>query len=201
MSCFVYTLPSTQTGTTKKGATMTKTPRPIKLDETIAVLERTPASLKALLGGLPEVWIRATEGDGTWSPYDVIGHLIHGERTDWISRIRHIIEEIPRPFDTFDRTAHFKESEGKDLTELLKTFERIRKENLETLRDMRLMQEDLTRQGMHPQLGEVTLGQLIATWAVHDLDHIGQIARTMAKVYANQTGPWSAYLSILRDRE
>lgn len=172
-----------------------------ELSEAVAVLERTPASLSALLAGLPERWVRATEGDGTWSPYDVVGHLIHGERTDWIPRARHIIAGETRPFDTFDRTAQFAESRSQSLGELLTTFAEVRRENIATLAAMNLTSADMRRTGQHPELGEVTLGQLLATWVVHDLDHVGQIARTMAKVYAREVGPWSAYLSILRDRE
>jgi uncharacterized damage-inducible protein DinB len=171
-----------------------------QLDDAVAVLERTPASLSSLLAGLPEGWIRANEGEGTWSPYDVIGHLIHGERTDWLPRARHILAGDTRPFAAFDRTAQFTESQGKSLGELLATFAELREANLAALREMRLTSADLDRTGLHPALGEVTLGQLLATWVVHDLDHVGQIARTMAKAYAGAVGPWSAYLSILRDR-
>jgi len=172
----------------------------INLDEVVAVLQRTPATLSALLSGLPDVWISAIEGEGTWSPYDVIGHLIHGERTDWIPRARHILAGETRPFEQFDRTAQFKDSQGKSLSELLETFSTLRRENVATLLEMNLRAEDWDREGLHPELGEVTLGQLLATWAVHDLDHIGQVARTMAKVYSDAVGPWSAYLSILHDR-
>jgi hypothetical protein len=175
-------------------------PATMRLDDAFAILKRTPASLQALLDGLPAVWVRATEGGDTWSPYDVIGHLIHGERTDWIPRARHILAGRSEPFDKFDRTAQFKESEGKQLQELLTTFSALRRENLTILTGMNLTGSDLLRRGRHPELGDVTLGQLLATWVVHDLDHIAQIARVMAKSYAHATGPWSAYLSILRDR-
>jgi hypothetical protein len=171
------------------------------LDELIAVLERTPTTLAALLDGLPEIFVTATEGDGTWSPFDVVGHLIHGERTDWIPRARHILAGDSRPFVPFDREAQFSQSHGQSLAALLATFARLRRENLETLRGFALTKEDLVRRGLHPELGDVTLGQLLATWAVHDLDHVGQVARTMAKVYSTTVGPWSAYLSILRDRQ
>ncbi|HXU32588.1 MAG TPA: DinB family protein, partial [Thermoanaerobaculia bacterium] len=174
--------------------------RRFDLADSIAILERTPALLKAWLDGLPERWVRATEGEGTWSPYDVIGHLNHAERTDWIPRARHILAGDPRPFETFDRTAMFTESQGKSLSELLATFAELRQTNLSTLAGMNLNDEDLDRKGLHPALGEVTLGQLLATWVVHDLDHIAQIARTMAKVYSEATGPWVEYLSILKDR-
>jgi hypothetical protein len=172
-----------------------------KLDEAVAVLERTPASLGALLSGLPESWVRATEGEGKWSPYDVIGHLIHGERTDWIPRARRILAGESRPFEPFDRTAQFRESRGKDLGELLATFAELRRENLAALSGMKLTSADMGCEGVHPELGRVTLGQLLATWVAHDLDHVGQIARTMAKAYAGSVGPWAAYLSILGDRE
>jgi len=174
---------------------------PLRLDDAVAILERTPASLTALLEGLPDRWIQATEGAGTWSPYEVIGHLIHGERTDWIPRARHIMAGDSRPFEPFDRTAQFTDSQGKSMAALLVTFAELRQQNLATLLNMNLTNEDLHRRGLHPELGEVTLEQLLATWVVHDLDHVGQIARTMAKVYSEATGPWSAYLSILRDRQ
>ena len=171
-----------------------------KLDDAVAVLERTPATLKAMLDGLPDIWTRAAEGEGTWSPYDVIGHLIHGERTDWIPRAQHILAADPRPFVPFNRTAQFTESGSQTLCQLLETFARLRTENVATLRGMNLIDSDFDRRGLHPELGEVTLRQLLASWVVHDLDHVGQIARTMAKAYTNATGPWIEYLSILRDR-
>ena len=171
------------------------------LDDAITILERTPAAMGALLAGLSETWVRATEGDGTWSPYDVIGHLIHGERTDWIPRARHILAGETRAFEPFDRMAQFTESQGKSLVELLTTFADLRRENVASLIAMNLTDVDLGRRGLHPELGGVTLGQLLATWVVHDLDHVGQVARTMAKVYKEATGPWSEYLSILRDRQ
>lgn len=174
--------------------------QPFDLTEAEAILERTPVSLQALLAGLPDRWVRATEGTGTWSPYDVIGHLIHGERTDWIPRARQILAGEGRPFDPFDRTAQFTESEGKSLAELLATFALLRQESLTALRAMNLTAADLDRTGQHPAFGEVTLGQLLSTWVVHDLDHVVQIARTMAKVYSTAVGPWSAYLSVLHDR-
>ncbi len=169
-------------------------------DEARALLERTPDLLRSWLGGLPDAWLRATEGEGTWSPYDVIGHLIHGERTDWIPRARHILAGDPRPFEPFDRMAMFRESEGKSLDELLTTFADLRRSNLAERALLDLSEEALDRRGLHPALGEVTLRQLLATWVVHDLDHVAQIARTMARRYAEATGPWTAYLSILRDR-
>jgi DinB superfamily len=173
----------------------------INLEDVVAVLERTPASLTSLLSGLSDTWISATEGEGTWSPYDVVGHLIHGEHTDWIPRARHILTGDTKPFETFDRTAQFRDSQGKSLSELLDTFAALRRQNVATLLEMNLSVGDLSRKGLHPELGEVTLGQLLATWVAHDLDHVGQIARTMAKVYGEAVGPWSAYISILHDRK
>lgn len=170
------------------------------LDDAVAVLERTPASLAALLAGLSEAWATATEGEGTWSPYDVIGHLIHGERADWLPRARHILAGETRPFEPFDREAQFKESRGQSLGGLLATFAELRRENLDALAALNLTDDDMGRKGLHPELGEVTLAQLLATWVVHDLDHVAQIARTMAKAYGGAVGPWSAYLSVLRDR-
>ncbi len=171
------------------------------LDEAIAALERTPAALRAILEGLPDRWTRATEGPGTWSPLDVLGHLIHGERTDWIPRTRHILSGESRPFDPFDREAQFAESRGATLPDLLDRFEAARRESLAALRELKLTAADLGRTGTHPVFGTVTLSQLLATWTVHDFDHIGQIVRTMAKVYRAEVGPWKAYLSILADRE
>jgi len=174
--------------------------QPFDLGKALAILERTPASLTALLNGLPDTWLTATEGEGTWSPYDVIGHLIHGERTDWIPRARHILAGDKRPFKPFDRTAQFTESKGKTIGQLLSNFGELRRENIATLTGFNLTAIDLERIGQHPELGEVTLSQLLATWVVHDLDHVAQIARTIAKAYGEAPGPWTAYLSILRDR-
>lgn len=172
-----------------------------RMDDATAILERTPATLSALLAGLPDVWVRATEGEGTWSAYDVVGHLVHGERTDWMTRAKHILSGAPGPFASFDRTAMFDESVGRSLEELLEEFAALRAKNLAELRAMSLGEMDFARVGEHPAFGEVTLGQLLATWATHDLDHIVQIARTMAKVYTDAVGPWSLYLSVLHDRK
>ena len=170
------------------------------LNDAIAMLERTSASLRALLEGLPDVWVKATEGEGTWSPYDVIGHLIHAERANWLVRAQHILSGDTRPFPQFDRTAMFVDSEGKSLAELLSEFAELRLESIAALRALNLTSEDLRRTGQHPEFGTVKLEQLLSTWVVHDLDHVTQIARTMAKLYTHATGPWSAYLSVLKDR-
>lgn len=168
----------------------------------LAILERTPLALETLLRDLPRPWVQGNEGPETWSPYDVIGHLIHGERTDWIARARIILEQgESRPFDKFDRFAQFRESQGRSLEELLATFRVERTKSLETLRGWKLGPEELKKTGTHPALGRVTLEQLLATWVAHDLDHIGQIARVMAKQYDREVGPWKAFLRILTDRQ
>lgn len=169
------------------------------LPESIEVLERTPAVLDALLRGLPRVWIRATEGPGTWSPYDVLGHLIHGERADWIPRLAIILEQgTSRPFDPFDREAQFRESGDRPLEELLDEFARLRRENVEHLRRRELSDEQLGREGMHPALGRVTARQLLATWTAHDLGHVVQISRTMARRYRPDVGPWAEYMGVMK---
>jgi DinB superfamily len=172
------------------------------LDEATAVLSRTPEALKAMLNGLSRNWEENNEGAETWSPYDVVGHLIHGERVDWITRAKIILEHgEARPFDPFDRFAQFEESKGKPLGELLDEFAALRERNLATLSEMKIGAEDLEKTGQHPALGRVTLKELLATWVTHDLDHIAQVARTMAKQYASEVGPWQAYISILHDRK
>ena len=172
------------------------------LNEATAALSRTPEALKALLNGLPRNWVENNEGAETWSPFDVIGHLIHGERVDWISRAKIILEYgEARPFDPFDRFAQFEESKGKTLGELLDEFATLRENNLTVLREMKISADDLGKTGQHPALGKVMLKELLATWVTHDLDHIAQIARTMAKQYAAEVGPWQAYITILHDRK
>ena len=172
--------------------------RPFVMTEAVAVLERTPATLDALLRGLPDGWIAANEGGGTWSPFDVLGHLIHGERTDWMLRARIILEHgDTRPFDTFDRFAQFHESSGKTLESLLDEFAELRRANLRDLASLALTDADLARRGRHPALGIVMLRQLLATWVAHDLDHIMQIARVLARQYSDEVGPWRAYLRII----
>ena len=162
------------------------------------ILERTPAILRALLRDLPDEWLLANEGPDTWSPFDVVGHLIHGEETDWIPRARIILEQGEQgTFEQFDRFAMFEKSKGKTLKELLVEFEQLRRVSLDELDEMNLTPELLAKRGRHPELGVVTLGQLLSTWVVHDLGHIQQIVRVMAKQYNDQVGPWSAYLSIL----
>ena len=169
------------------------------LAETIAVLSRTPATLNALLSGLPDVWVRCNEGKDTWSAFDIVGHLIFGERTDWMPRVRIILEDgEARPFDPFDRFAQSKESQDKSVEQLLDDFARLRRENLAALQSLNLQPEDFSRRGRHPALGVVTLSQLLATWVVHDLSHIHQISRVMAHRHRDAVGPWSAYLGVLQ---
>lgn len=172
------------------------------LDEATAVLSRTPSVLKAMLNGLPESWLNGNEGPETWNPYDVIGHLVHCERADWIMRAKVILEHgEARPFDPLDRFAQFEESKGKTPGELLDEFAALRERNLVTLREMKIGAAELEKTGQHPALGRVKLKELLSTWVAHDLDHIGQIARTMAKQYAIEVGPWQAYVSIIHDRK
>jgi hypothetical protein len=168
------------------------------LHQTIALLSRTPSSLNALLRDLPQDWTLGNEGPKTWSPYDIVGHLIHGERTDWMPRTRMILEKgESRAFDPFDRLAQERESQGKTLPALLDEFARARAENLDALRALKLKPSDFDRRGRHPALGAVTLAQLLATWAVHDLTHLHQLSRVMAYQYREIVGPWSEYLGVL----
>jgi hypothetical protein len=168
------------------------------LQQTMALLARTPATLDVLLRDLPEKWTLSNEGGETFTPFDVVGHLIHGERTDWMQRARIILEYgESKPFEKFDRLAQTRESKGKSLAELLDDFARLRAENLEALRAMNLGPSDWNKRGMHPFLGVVTLSQLLATWAAHDMTHLHQISRTLAHQYREAVGPWVQYLGVL----
>jgi DinB superfamily len=169
------------------------------LDQTIALLERTPATLNALLRDLPDAWTVCNEGGDTWSAYDIVGHLIHGEKTDWMPRARIILESGEnRAFDPFDRLAQLRESAGKPLGELLDEFAQLRTENLAQLRGLRLRPEDFGRRGRHPALGLVTLSQLLAAWVAHDLSHVHQISRVLAHQYREAVGPWNIYLGVMQ---
>src|SRR5208283_185042 len=169
------------------------------LQDTIALLTRTPAALDALLRDLPETWTFRNEGENTWSPFDVVGHLIHGERTDWMVRTKIILQfGEDQPFERFDRWAQVRESQGKSLGELLDEFARLRSENLNELRALNLQPEDLERRGRHPALGVVTLSQLLATWAAHDLTHLHQVSRIMAHQYREAVGPWTQFLGVMQ---
>jgi hypothetical protein len=175
-----------------------RTRRRLSMEDAVAILARTPATLDALLRGLPAGWIMAHEGGQTWSAFDVVGHLIHGEHTDWIPRARIILEHgEARPFDKFDRFAQFTATEGRALGSLLDEFAMLRRENLRQLESMGLTDADFDRRGRHPELGVVTLRQLLATWVAHDLDHVVQISRVLARQYSDEVGPWRAYLRII----
>ena len=168
------------------------------LEKSIEILERTPQTILTLLSGLSEDWIHKNEGPDTWSPYDITGHLIYGEKTDWIPRVKIILghSEI-KSFKPFNRFAQFTESKGKSISELLSEFKTLRFENIQTLKSLNIDQNKLKLKGIHPEFGEVTLQQLLSTWVVHDLGHIAQISRVMAKQYKAEAGPWKAYLGIL----
>jgi hypothetical protein len=169
-----------------------------QLEHTIALLRRTPAVLDAFFRDLPDAWTRCNEGEKTWSAFDVVGHLIHGELTDWMPRARMILQSgETRAFEPFDRWAQERASEGKKLGELLDEFARLRSQNLRELHGLNLKEKDLARRGRHPELGAVTLSQLLATWAAHDLTHLHQISRIMAHQYRHAVGPWSAYLGVM----
>ena len=169
-----------------------------QLDHAKGILRRTPATLTSLLQDVPDEWVTSNEGSETWSPFDVVGHLIHGEKTDWIPRARIILEHgEERAFEPFDRFAMFEESKSKTPGELLTTFARLRSESLRQLDEMNVTPELLAKRGRHPELGVVTLSELLATWVVHDLSHIGQIVRVMSKQYGDGVGPWRRYLPIL----
>ena len=168
------------------------------LEQTISLLARTPSTLNALLRDLPDAWTTRNEGGESWSAFDVVGHLIHGERTDWIPRAKIILQfGETRAFDPFDRLGQNRESKGKSLGELLDEFARVRAGSLDELRTLNLKPADLARRGLHPELGTVTLSELLATWATHDLTHLHQVSRIMAHQYRDAVGPWSAYLGVL----
>ncbi|MGH7585944.1 MAG: DinB family protein [Gemmatimonadales bacterium] len=162
------------------------------------LLRRTPRVLDAMLRGLPDAWGRATEGPGTWSPFDVVGHLIHGERADWMLRVEHILAHGPaRPFPPFDREAMLEASRGRSLDALLDQFAELRNAGLHRLAKLQLTDADLTRGGLHPDLGSVTLGQHLSTWVAHDLGHLVQVSRTMGRTLRDAVGPWRRYLRYL----
>lgn len=168
------------------------------LDKSIEIISRTPGVLETLLDGLHNDWTQSNEGENTWSPFDVVGHLIQGEKTDWIPRMEIILSDSEnKTFAPFDRFAQFEQSKGKTLTQLLEEFRKLRTANIEILKSKNLTASDLKRTAMHPALGEATLEQLLATWVVHDLGHISQITRVMSKQYKQETGPWRKYLPVL----
>lgn len=170
-------------------------------EKSIEILARTPAVLEAMLKDVSADWTTSNEGGETWSAFDVLGHLVHGEKTDWIPRAEIILSDAPdKTFEPFDRFAQFEESRGKTSAQLLDEFKSWRKRNIGVLRSKNLTAEDLNKKGVHPAFGEVTLAQLLAAWTVHDLDHVAQISRVMAKQYKEDVGPWAEYLGILNTR-
>lgn len=171
---------------------------PFTLDHSLEVLQRTPAVLHSLLHGLSDFWSKSNYGPETFSPFDVVGHLIHGEETDWMVRARIILEQGEvQPLPPFDRYAMFEASQGKSMADLLATFAQLREKNLNDLRTLKLTQGQLNKRGTHPALGTITLQQLLATWVAHDLNHLHQIAKAMAYQYRNEVGPWREYLTFL----
>lgn len=171
-----------------------------RVSQAIEVLSQTPATVKSLLGNLSDEWIYNSNSEGKWNPHDVVGHYIHAEETDWIPRAEVILAQgEDRMFPPFDRFGHYEKSKGKTLSELLETFADLRRRNIEILKSWNLSKEQLELKGLHPELGEVTLRQLLSTWTVHDLTHIRQIVIVLAKQYSENVGAWKAYLSILKD--
>ena len=172
------------------------------LDASIEVLSRTPGSITALLSGLGDEWTAGNEGEATFSPFDVVGHLIDGEETDWIPRAQIILAQGDNPtFAPYDRFRHYERNRGRTLASLLDEFARLRAANLDLMRSWKLTTADLQLTASHPSLGIVTLSQLLAAWVVHDLGHIAQISRVMAKQYRDEAGPWIAFLPVLTDHE
>lgn len=168
------------------------------LNKAIEILERSPIVLTSLLDGLSDEWIYTNEGEETWSPYDIIGHLIHGEKTDWIVRMELILSDGPdKTFTPFDRFAQFEQSKGKTLSQLLEEFQSLRKNNLIILKSKNITSDDLNKTGIHPAFGDTSLKQLLSTWVAHDLGHLAQVSRVMAKQYKYDVGPWRDYLPIL----
>ncbi len=172
--------------------------RKFDLNKGIAILERTPVILEAFLKDLSEEWTLSNEGGDSWSPFDVVGHLIHGEKTDWIQRMKIILGEGPgKTFAPFDRFAQFESSKGKSMNELLDEFKERRAENLAILKMMKLSEDKFILKAIHPGLGEVSMKQLLSAWVAHDLGHIAQISRVMAKQYKEEVGPWNEYLTVM----
>lgn len=167
------------------------------IEDALPILERTPQVVSVMVRNLPDAWTLRNEGGDTWSVYDVVGHLIIGEKTDWIPRMKMILGEGDKHFVPFDRFAQFRESKGKTLDQLLDEFAGLRKKNVSELKSIQLDKQTLNQKGIHPQFGEVSLGELLSSWVVHDLTHINQIARVMARQYEVAVGPWKAYMGIL----
>ncbi|GAA4272939.1 DinB family protein [Aquimarina gracilis] len=169
------------------------------INKSIEILQRTPLILESLLQGISKEWVENNEGENTWSAYDIVGHLIHGEKTDWIPRAKVILSKAEnKTFDPFDRFAQMNKDQERTIEELLKEFKEIRSKNIEELKSFQINETKLSKKGIHPELGEVNLKELLSTWVVHDLGHISQISRVMAKQFKSEVGPWSAYLGILK---
>lgn len=171
---------------------------PFSLARTLEIIERTPAVLRALLGGLSDDWTLHNEGPDTWTPFDVVGHLVHGERTDWMARVRKCLSTDDKAFVRFDRFAQYEDSKGKSMAQLLDEFETLRRGNIAELEALAITGAQLDGIGIHPSFGEVTLRNLLATWAAHDLSHINQISRVMCRQYREAVGPWREFISVLR---
>ncbi len=168
------------------------------VNQGLEILEQTPTTLQSMLGHLSDDWIFSNEGGDSWSPYDIVGHLIHGEKTDWMPRLELILSEsADKTFEAFDRFAQFENSKGKTLAQLLDEFKTLRQQNLDHLTQLDLSESQLNQKGIHPELGPVTASELLACWVTHDLSHLAQISRVMAKQYRTEVGPWTAYLPIL----
>lgn len=168
------------------------------IDNALEVLERTPNVLNVYLENLSDEWVLSNEGGESWSPFDVVGHLIHGEKKDWIPRLKLVLNDSEnRTFEPYDRFAQFEESQGKTMKQLLSEFSELRLQNLEFFKSLNITESDFDKKAIHPSLGEVTLKNLLATWVAHDLGHINQISRVMAKQYKSEVGPWVEYLSVL----
>ncbi|MEO9871262.1 DinB family protein [Ekhidna sp.] len=169
------------------------------LNKSLEILERTPVVIKGLLSGISTDWTSSNEGENTWSPFDIVGHLVHGEEVDWLPRTKIILQHgNSQPFEPFDRFAQFEKSKGKSLNQLLDEFEQLRTANLKELRVLNIMDDDLSKTGMHPGLGKITLQNLLSSWTVHDLGHIVQISRVLAKQYTSEVGPWTQYMAVLK---
>lgn len=170
-----------------------------RLNQSIEILEKTPFVIESYLSTLSEDWIKNNEGDNTWSPYNILGHLIFGEKTDWMIRIKTILgNSSNKLFEPFNRFAQLKDDQSKSIESMIHEFKHLRKKNIDELISLNITEKDLSCVGVHPEFGEVSLRQLLATWTVHDLGHIGQMVRVMAKQYSEEVGPWGEYLSILK---
>lgn len=170
-----------------------------EIDKATQILSRTPQVIEALLKGISDDWLMNNEGENTWSAYEIVGHLIHGEMTDWIPRAKIILSNSPnKTFEPFDRFAQQRQGKARAMTDLLEEFKKLRTKNIKELLSFKIDEKTLKKKGIHPELGEVNLKELLSTWVVHDLGHISQISRVMSKQYKDEVGPWKEYLGILK---